>query len=737
MSIARNLLGKIRPYNRIRTPTILQLSDTECGIAALAIIFSFYKLNIPIETLRDKCGSSRDGCKAVTLMKVAKEWGFNVNAFKVDLEAISTLEQPVIAFWNFNHYVVINGVGTNKVFINDPAYGQTSVTMDDFDKSFTGIILMFSPAVPIKAIRPVPITIPIIKKWLSGFRVEMIFLFLCMFVAICCTLLNSAILTILIDQCLISKKLHWLIWLGLLSIISVVIFSSSTLLLKWNQFKFCAKASVIKSSEIMAHTLQLPMLFYSLRQKSEIISILSRVEIIINQLSKSIFLCSVGFLTCFLCLILMLHIDYILTFISFITSLFSFVIIYLASKLNVSYEKANINAIGKLFAYSISCIRNIETIKACAFEEKTLQKWQNYFCKKLMIQDSSNTLKMITTSLNEFINSFSTIVVLFAAGFQVANSCLSIGNLMGFYTLHLLFFNTINSLYYTIEDSQNAYASHIRINDIMDYSKDIRFMNSKTEEINTDYKNAIICKEVCFSYNITSGMRLKPLNLCIKKGEHIAFVGQSGSGKSTLAKILCALYPPMSGEILLFGKSLNKYTPDELATILSYVSQEITLFSDTIYNNLTLWQNSISLKDINQAIENACLKEIIKNRSLYGSVEDSGNNFSGGEKQRLEIARALIQNTDILIFDEATSAMDIYLEKKIIDNLRKTNKTIVFIAHRLSTVQHCDQIFVMNNGVIVENGDHKTLLNNKKYYYTLIKNESLSADHSRHANELF
>lgn len=720
----RQALGRVRPHNNVKVPTVFQFSETECGIAALSMMFAYYKFNIPFELLRDKCGSGRDGCKASVLIKVAQDYGFDADAYRIDLDEIKDLAQPVIAFWNFSHYVVINGIGTDRVFINDPAHGAISVSMDAFDKAFTGIIISITPTDKIVKTKNKIKWYVFFIEWLSGFHFEFIFLLICLLSILSCTIFNSALTSIFIDQCIISNNKSLTMYMFCFSIILTILYIGSSIIQKWNQFKICAYAGILKSSLIFSHILKLPLLFYSLRQKSEIISILIRSEVIVNLLFNNATNAVIALITSIMCFIIMLKIDIWLSFFSLVLYILSCISALIFSKINFSYEKSNITALGRLYSHNISSIRNLETIKSCGLENKFLKKWYELFSNKIMNYDRSQKIISMGNSFNKFYNSLSILVILYLGAYRVSNGNISIGNLVAYYSIYLIFSNSLNIMIRALNDSQGAYVSHTRIMDIMNYEKDLRFipkMDCRIQENNSLL--AISCQDLCFSYNINNLPTLNNVNFEIKKGEHIAFVGSTGSGKSTLAKIICGLYPLNKGNLFIFGEPIFAIDSKEFPRIFSYVSQDVNLFSGTIYENITLWGGSDLLIKVKNAIDVACLSEFINEKGLHSKVGENGNNLSGGEKQRIEIARAIVQDTPILILDEATSALDICTETMLINNLRKLDKTIIFVAHRLSTIKHCDKIFVMNSGVITEAGSHHDLIQSRKYYFNLIKDE--------------
>lgn len=724
MNPIKQLKGKFKPYNGIKTPVILQYIDTECGIAALAIILSYYGTHVTLESLREQCGTSRDGCKAITLLNVAKNYGFSADAYKIDLKEIKYLLEPVIAFWNFNHYVVIEGVGDRRVFINDPACGRITIDFDEFDRAFTGVIIALSPASTQIKLKKKSSFTSLVKEWILHFYQEIVYIMFCLLIIVVCPLLNSNLTTIFIDYCIIANDTSWLPAIAFLSMISTTLFINVTISQKWHQFKLGAKTSIIKSASVLLHMLKLPMSFYSLRQKSEIISILNSTERIVSLLFKSITTLFFSLITAIVCLVFMFKVDSVLAFVSVILVLISCLTWIFISKFNLSLEKSLIVAHGKVYSQSMSNIKNIETIKACGLEENNLHRWHRLFCQKISWQDKSNTLSLEITAMNTFTDSFSMLLILSLGVYQIENGVISVGNLMAYYALHLFFYNNLNTLFSAVKNAQGIASSHDRMCDILTIKIDQRYSSKEVVNPESHYP-AILCRNVKFKYNKNSANILDEVHLEIKQGQHIAFVGNSGSGKSTLARVLCALHLPSSGEVLLFGKNISMYSSDELSQLISYMSQEVTLFSGTLHENITMWHQAIPTSLIQNVIHDFCLDEIIELRGLNGRVEECGSNFSGGEKQRIDLARTLMRDTDIVILDESTSALDIETEKKIITNLRKYNKTIIYVAHRLSSIQHCDQIIVIENGAIVEQGTHDILLENKGHYYQLYQREKI------------
>jgi ATP-binding cassette subfamily C protein len=723
VGIFKKILGLLMPYNLVTTPVILQSSETECGTAALAILLSYYKTNVPIEQLREMCGTSRDGSKATTLMRVAREFNFIAESYKVDINELYLIDQPVIAYWNFNHFIVINGIGTNKIFINDPASGPSAINMDVFDAAFTGVIIAISPTSKSFKIKSQPIVIPFLRECISSFYKEFLFIICCLFIMLLCSLVNSGLSKVFFDNCILLTNQHWMLGLGILGLTFSMLFCVISSQQRWLQFKLCTKASVIKSSELVSHMLRLPLCLYGLKQKSDFITTICQSDMLINLLYKNLTNFVINLIAIFVSLITMLKINVILCYSSLILSILSAYIFYLLSTLNVSIEKSNMYSVGKWRAYSMACIRNIETIKACGMNNKILQKWKSTYIQKEKMRDKTNTMTLMMDIFNHYFLSITIISIFMLGSIQVVHGSLSIGCLMAYYALHQFYSSHLTSLFQSLKDLQSVYVSHLRVKNILNYNQDNRFNQKNEIFYNKLDVPFILANNIQFYYNKTLLPTINNIKIEIERCQHIALVGATGSGKSTLAKILCGLFEVASGSVEICGENIKLFSSQDLANLFSYVSQEVSLFSGSIYENIILSREEVKPAILNAAIRVACLDDIINVRGLDANINENGSNLSSGEKQRIDIARAIIQDSHVLVLDEATSALDVQTEKRLISNLRKINKTIIFVAHRLSTIQHCDQIFVMHNGLIVEKGKHDDLMLNQSHYFNLIQQE--------------
>jgi ABC-type bacteriocin/lantibiotic exporter with double-glycine peptidase domain len=719
MSIMSSMPAKKAFKKKVKL--VLQLSNTECGIAALAMLLAYHGTNVSLAVLREKCGYSRDGCKASTLCDVARELGFIVDGYRVELEDIIDLSQPVIAFWGFNHYVVIRGVDNKRVYLNDPSRGAISVSLDEFDKSFTGIVISLSPSnQSVKYERPNPLK-TYLKEWMCDYRIEWLFIGLISLFVFCGPLLNSALTSFFINYCLSASNNTWLPWLALISLGLALCMAAVVTIQHYFQFKIVTKASLLKTSTLIMHSLQLPMLYYSLRPKSEIVAVLARAEAVFDTFFKSLARVSANLIMTTLCLVALFNIDFILSLKVLAIIVISNAIVLIMSKANLSYEKNNLHTTGKIYSLIISCLRNIETIKSCACEAEMLARWFALFCQKLHITNTIVSLSNRVNTVNQLCNMLLIIAMLYWGSLDVVSNKVSLGNLLAYYGLLLVFSRNMEVIIQSYKEGQFAFASHLRIIDLKNFTIDPRFEHTTNISSFDSSQPIFKCVNIDFSYNKNSNPTLKHINLEIRPGQQIAFVGATGSGKSTLAKLLCGFYHLEQGVIQLAGVNVKQLNAEDLSNKIAYVSQDANLLAGTIYENLTFGKIDIPLVEIYKVLQLVCLDKMVALNGLYARVGEGGANFSGGEKQRLEIARALLQDTPIIILDEATSALDVDTEKQMMANLRAMDKTIIYIAHRLSTIQQCDLIFVIDKGYIVEQGCHQQLLANQSTYYDLIQ----------------
>ena len=711
------------------TPIIMQLEALECGAASLAMVMAYYDKWVPLEQVRVDCGVSRNGSNAKNILRAAQKYGFKTKGFAYNIKKIKENGHfPAIIHWGGGHFVVLNGFRGNKAIINDPAKGLVKVDLKTFDKFFTGIYLEIIPDEGFEPGGKRKSILQFAKKRLKGAAALIIFFAITTIIFYLFGIINPAVNQAFVDFLLGGNNPDWLLpfififaGIGLLQI-------TLTIVQAIYQYKIRGKLDLIGSTTYMWRILRLPIEFFSQRmvgdlqmRRSENASI---AETLVNVFAPLLF----NTIMIFVYLVIMLNKSeksWILTLIGVFTiTLNAFVSRFISKqRVNISRVQARDNA--KLSAMTSKGIEMIETIKSNGAEKAYFDSWSE-------VQDSavSGKLKLARTSqfyglIPAIISMLANYSVLILGVYLTMNGEFTVGSILAFQGLLSAFMSpamTIISSGQTIIEMRTQME---RVDDVLEYPLD----KNVTREIPTDkiskIRGSLILKNVTFGYSRLDDPILKKFNLEIKQGQKIAIVGSTGSGKSTLSKLISGLYSPWSGDIIFDGKSIEEIDHEIFTASIAVVDQDITLFEDTILNNLKMWDESIEDYEVVMACNDAQIhKQIMSRDGEYNApVLEGGKNFSGGERQRLEIARSLAGDPSIIILDEATSALDAKTEHEVVKAIKARGITTIVIAHRLSTIRDADLIVVLNKGVIAEQGTHDELMKLKGYYYELVTNE--------------
>jgi NHLM bacteriocin system ABC transporter peptidase/ATP-binding protein len=706
---------------RVKTPTVLQMEPVECGAASLSIILSYYGKFVPLEELRLACGVSRDGSKASNIVRAARNYGLTSSGFKKEPSELRSDTFPVIVFWNLNHFVVVEGFGDGHVYINDPASGHRAVSEEEFDKSFTGVVLTFATTSDFKPDGDAPSGIRSLQKRFVNTHKEIIFLVIAGVALVIPGMLIPIFTSIFIDDYLVGGMKSWLgpILLGMT--ITAMFRGMLTWLKKHYLLRLKTKISLTSSANFYWHTLRLPVVFFTQRSAGEISSRVGINDRVAHILSVDIANAILDVLTAIFFCIIMFFYDVWLTLLSIaIVSINVWVLRQISEKRNSINQILAMDA-AKLTGVSMNGIMVMETIKSSGMESDFFSKWAGFQTKLV-----NSTQKMALSSLTlgilpMLLTALSTALVLGLGGLRVMDGYLTIGMLVAFQSLVASFIQPVNSLVNLGGKIQEVLGDMNRLDDVLRYPSEQRHvqMDDLAHTLKAKIEGTVELKSITFGYNQTSPPILDNFSLKINPGQRIALVGPSGCGKTTVAKLIMAIYQPWQGEILFDGLSRKDCNHEVLTNSLSAVDQDIAFFRGSVRDNLTLWDHTIPDAAIIAAAKDACIHETIVSRKggYDGMVEEGGNNLSGGERQRMEIARALVTNPRILVLDEATSALDPNTEKMVDDNLRRRGCTCVIIAHRLSTIRDCDEIIVLDKGQVVARGNHEALISHPDSLY--------------------
>lgn len=716
---------------RVKTPTLLQMETVECGAVVLGIILAYYGRIMPLPELRSQCGVSRDGSTLANLKKAAENLGMEAKGFRKTVAQLRLVMPPYIVHWNKNHFVVVEGFRGDRLFLNDPITGPRVITVREFEKSYSDVVLILRPTAKFQKGGNKNNTITSLIKRLQGSFQEILFCILTNLLLVFPGMAIAIFAQVFIDQVLIQDRTEWipsiLFGMGCIALIQTILIALQLQKLRYLQLRL----SIQMTGQFLWHTLCLPVEFYAQRFAGEISSRIGLNNQVAAMLSGTLARSFIdGTIACFY-IILMIIYDPILTVIAIISVGINLLTLRWVSRLRTdSYTRLN-QDVGKIVGVEISALQSIETIKATALESNFFTKWAGHYAKVISAQQVMLKSDLILNTLPTFLSTFSSMLLLVIGGFRVIDGHLTIGMLIAVQGLINRFQQPISNLMGLGDQIQQLSGSLNRLDDVLQNPIDPVFkqniFTNKTHENNIAIadlkrlKGDIKLRNVTFGYSSVREPLIKNFSCTLKPGQRIAFVGSSGSGKSTIAKLIAGLYQPWSGEIMFDNISRPLISRSVLTNSLSMVEQDIFLFGGSIADNLTLWDDTIPDHHMIQACRDAAILDVVMSMSkgLKSELIEGANNLSGGQKQRLEIARALVNNPTILVMDEATSALDTETEKYIDRQIRRRGCTCIIVAHRLSTIRDCDEIVVLEQGKIVERGTHEQLMSLNNYYSRL------------------
>ena len=709
--------------SRRRTPTVIQMEAAECGAAALAMILAYYGLWVGLDELRDRCDVSRDGSNALNLIKVARQYGLEAGGKKCEPAEVRALQLPVIVFWNLNHFLVVEGFSSQRVYLNDPASGPRSVTLEEFDDSFTGVVLTFKPTPEFRKGGSPPSALKGLLRRFQGAGSPLMYLLITSFMLVIPGLVAPAFLQIFVDQ-ILGQNLHfWTLWLLVAMLITALVRVALNMLQGFILLRLEIFLATRNSASYFWHLLNLPIRFFSTRMVGDLANRVSLNDKVAQVLAGKVTLAAFHFVMVGFYALVMACYDLTLTFITLTLGAVNVLTLILVGRLRTDLNARSLSDQGKLMGVTIGALQGIESVKASGRESELFAHWAGYQTRVLNASQNTGGTMALVGLLPQIANGLGNIALLGYGGWLVMHGILTVGNLMAVQVLQQGLLGPINQLVELAGTLQEARADLNRLDDSLNQPEQASPKFDPTGRVRLSGK--VVFQDIVFGYRRLAPALIKNFSLTIQPGSRVALVGSTGSGKSTLARLLTALYDPWSGQILYDDIPVGQIPRVVLASNVALVDQEILLFEGSLRQNLSLWNAAIDDEILLQAARDACIYDTIMARGggLEGWVAEGGANFSGGERQRLEIARALASQPSILVMDEATSALDPTVELEIDRNIRSRGCTCVIIAHRLSTIRDADQIVVLDQGLVVQVGPHDQLMTSDGPYRTLVLSE--------------
>ncbi|WP_218150107.1 NHLP family bacteriocin export ABC transporter peptidase/permease/ATPase subunit [Selenomonas ruminantium] len=718
--------------SRVKVPTVLQMEATECGAAALAMILAHYGLWIPLEKLRVECGVNRDGSKASCVIRAARNRNCDADGYRWRLDDILELIPekpfPLIIHWEFNHFVVLEGIEKGKAYLNDPAMGRRTVPLDEFRTSYTGVALYIRPNA---AFRPAGhrynVFKDIFRKLLKD-RWAALFIFILELCAIIPGLAGPVMSQIFLDDILTRKHPDWMMNFCLAMTVSFILSGIMTWLRAVVLTQWQRKLTLADSSSYFWHLLKLPMQFFQQRYAAEVAGRVGFNESIAGVLSGPAATAVLDLFVATFYLLLLLQYNVTLTLIGVVFSSVEIILFFAMRRQLTDLNMRIQQDAGKAYGVAMNGLRMIETIKANGDEADFFTKWAGYQTKVLTASQKTALWAMTIKLLPTLLSGINGALIMTIGGFSIMEGAMTAGMFMAFQHLMSSFEAPVNALVGLGSTLQTTEMQMQRLNDVRRYEVDsLNFPPAEAEQKKTcsvERLSGDLCLEdVSFGYSPLEKPLLEHFDLHVRPGRWVAVVGASGSGKSTLAKIVTGLYEEWSGTVAFDGVPRRRLPRRVILGSLSAVDQDIFLITGTVAENIALFDNTVRKSDIIAAAKDACIHDdILRLEGGYGAkVAEGGMNFSGGQRQRLEIARALAVNPSLLVLDEATSALDPITEKKVLENIRHRGCTCLIVAHRLSTIRDCDEIIVLSQGKIVERGVHREMMKHDGPYRQLIE----------------
>lgn len=783
MGLGRRRRAATAPSRQIagKVPQVMQMEALECGAASLAMICAYYGKWLPLEQVRLDCGVSRDGSSALNVVRAARSYGLEAKGYRFEPESLR--EQgtfPCIVHWEFNHFIVVRGFKGDHVYVNDPARGEVRLTLEEFDRGFTGVTLQFAPT---EAFEPggEPSSVRgFALERLRGSMGALAFVAITSAVTALIGAVNPVLAQVFTDRLLGGQGEDWLmpfvIALALVGFVQVAVLVLHARYL----LRLEGKLAVSSNASFMWKLLHLPMEFFSQRSAGDLSSRAASNTQVASQLVGQLAPLVINLAMLVFYLVVMVVYSPLLATIGLVATVANLVLARVISNKRVNIVRVQMRDQANLQAATVTGIDMVETIKASGAEEGYFQRWSGYQAGANNQQVSYVNLDVYLGAVPQLLTSLADVAVLMCGVTLVLQGSFTVGMIVAFQGFLAQFTKPATSLITTMQTFLEMRTDMERIQDVMEYEEDplargmdeaelaavgvpgvgvsatagvpsaagtpasagaqgsdaLAQADALLAALDADtsadapapfekLRGEVAMRGVTFGYSRLAPPLIEDFDLHVEPGRSVAFVGPSGCGKSTLARLISGLYRPWEGEVLLDGRPLADIPRPVRTGSVAVVDQDIVLFEDTIAANIRLWDSSIEDYEVILAARDAQIHADIMERpgGYAARLSGDGAGLSGGQRQRVEIARALACDPTILVLDEATSALDASTEQQVMERIRRRGITLVVVAHRLSTVRDCDEIVVLDRGKVVERGTHDELWAAGGLYTRLVSQE--------------
>ncbi|MDR2528979.1 MAG: NHLP family bacteriocin export ABC transporter peptidase/permease/ATPase subunit [Synergistaceae bacterium] len=698
----------------IKTPTLLQMEAVECGAASLGIILSHFGLIRPLEELRMQCGVSRDGSNALNVLKAGRGYGMEGRGFRSSAEDLAMEKMPLIIHWNFNHFLVLEGFKRGKAYLNDPASGHRTAPLEEFYQSFTGVALSFKPGEKFKKGGKKYSVVADVARRLVREKLALLFIMIVGLLMIIPGLAQPVFNQVFIDDVLSRTHSNWLTNLILAMALACFMDVALNFLRAWCLAKWQTKLTVAGSSSFFLHVMRLPLAFFQQRFSGEIAMRVGLNEQVADVLTDEAATAALDFLVAIFYLLLLSQYSVPLTAIGVSFSVMNLALMFfMRGRLEELSLRIQQDA-GKAIGTAVSGLQIIETLKANGNEADFFSKWAGHNAKLAQGRMEMALASQAMVVGPALLNAINTALIMLVGGFQIMDGLMTAGVFIAFRSLMEDFQAPLGKIMSLGTTLQQTSMQMQRLSDVLRYDIDATFYprTPPAPIARKKLTGQVELRDVTFGYSPLKEPLIENFNLTLESGKWVALVGGSGSGKSTVARVVTGLQSEWNGVVLFDGMKRTEIPSDVIVNSIAAVDQEIFLFSGTVRENLSLFNSSIPQADVVAAAIDAAIHDDITNMEggYNHRIKEGGANFSGGQRQRLEIARALACNPSILIFDEATSALDPVTEEIVMTNIRRRGCACLMVAHRLSAFRDCDEIIVLEYGKVAQRGTHNEMI---------------------------
>ena len=706
---------------RLHTPVMLQFEATECGAVCLGIVLAHFGRWVPMQELREACGVTRDGCSASDIIRAGRRYGLSITGWRQEPEDLRNLRMPAILFWEFSHFVVLEGVRRNRYYINDPGVGHRTLSADALDRAFTGVALLVERAPDFRTEGSRRPGLRLLWPWFADARGPLAFAAACGLLLLVPVLTTPILVTLLVDHVLAAPQPPpWAaVFVGAAAGSAGLVY-----LLSWLQHRCLqrlnVRLSIVQADRFVRRLFRLPVQFFLHRLAGDLMARSQAVGRVAAQAAVQLLGIAVEIVVSACCLLLMVFYDPLLAAVVAALAAASVLLMRVITRMRTEESWQLRRQQAMLSGLAVTGLRNIDHLQATAAEDDFYARWSGFQALELQARQRYAELGHAISALPTLFSILGGAAVIGLGGWRVIEGGMSVGMLMGFYIVAGNFLRPVGRLVQFADMLQVLEADLQRLHDVIDATED-PLLTADTERAPAPVAHLggrlrlagrLALREVTFGYRPTGTPLIEKFSLALEPGQRVAVVGSTGSGKSTLVLLVSGIYAPWSGDVLFDGVPLSEVPRDVLTNSVAVVSQRPFLFAGTVRDNLTLWNPTVPHERIVAAARDALMHDTISGRpGGYDSpVEEGGRNFSGGQRQRLEIARALVRDPSILVLDEATCALDALSEARVDDALRRRGCTCLIIAHRLSTIRDCDRIVVLDRGRQVQSGTHEELM---------------------------